>query len=249
MNILNSTLSRFRFLFLLLFLLTTGASAEDESTRVLFIGNSYTAQIRGVLQEFVAASPLAGKVEMQFISPGGKTLKFHSEQAGTRERIQKGNWKYVVLQDQSQTPAVFPDTFFDGAEALSELIEDSGAQPVFYQTWGRRDGDKMNAHLFPDYESMQKALSKNYSKAARKNDGLLAPVGDVWSEVREANEELGKQLYKGDGSHPSKKGAFLAANVFYKVLFDQDPTEVPYTAGLTPEEVATIHEALKEVLR
>lgn len=238
--------------FIALFLfITLGAGGEEEkpSTRVLFIGNSYTSQIRSVFQELVAASPLKGTVEMEFIAPGGKNLLFHSAQDSTREKITKGNWNFVVLQDQSQTPAVFPDLFFEGAEKLDKLIDDTGAQTVLYQTWGRRDGDRQNPGPCPDFESMQKLLTKNYHKAARKSDARLAPVGEVWSVVREADEQLGLELYKGDGSHPSTKGAFLAAIVLYQTLFDQNPAEVSYSAGLTDEEVATIRHALRKTMR
>jgi hypothetical protein len=234
----------------LLFLsLALGGRAKEDPTRILFIGNSYTGQIRGILQQFIAASPIADEVEMEFITPGGKNLKFHSQQDATRKKIESGNWDFIVLQDQSQTPAVLEDIFFDGAEELDDLIDETKAQTVFYQTWGRRDGDKHNPGSCPNYKSMQKLLTKNYRKAARKCDALLAPVGEVWSEVREADEQLGLELYKGDGSHPSRKGAFLAATVFYRTLFKQDPAKVPFTAGLSDEEVATIREALRKTIR
>jgi len=232
-----------------LFLLGAVAGAEETATRVLFIGNSYTGQVRGVLQEMIQASPLAERVEMQFITPGGKNLKFHSEQAATQKRIEEGDWDFVVLQDQSQTPAVLEDIFFAGAEALDEIIDETAARTVFYQTWGRRDGDKQNPGPCPDYESMQKLLSNHYHKAARKCDALLVPVGEVWQEVREEEEELWRQLYRGDGSHPSRKGAFLVATVFYRVLFQEDPSDFSYTAGLSDEEVTTIRDAVREVVR
>jgi hypothetical protein len=47
---------------------------------------------------------------------------------------------------------------------------------------------------------------------------------------------LGVELYRGDGSHPSKKGAYLAANVFYITLFGADPTKLDFTFGLPVDE-------------
>lgn len=219
----------------------------EETTKILFIGNSYTGQIRGVVEKLFAASPRAATTELAFITPGGKTLAYHLSTASTRKKIENGNWDFVVLQDQSQTPAGRPKSFHTAADGLDKLIDASGAKTVFYQTWGRRDGDKANIHLFPDYESMQKALSKNYSAAAKRCDALLAPVGDSWRQVRLADAQLGTELYKKDGSHPSSKGAYLAACVFYATIFNETPpADIKFKGGLTNAELKVIMEAVKQ---
>jgi hypothetical protein len=55
---------------------------------------------------------------------------------------------------------------------------------------------------------------------AKDNRGLLVPVGLVWKEVRTTRAELG--LY-ADDTHPSPVGSYLAACVFYAVLFESSP--------------------------
>ena len=221
-------------------------SAVAEETRILFVGNSYTGQVRKTVSSFIKASPEGGSTHLEFISPGGKNLEFHLKNKATTDKIREGNWDYVFLQDQSQTPAVFPKRFESGATGLDKLIDAAGAKTVFYQTWGRRDGYKMNAKLFPTYESMQKALSKNYISVAKQCDAVVAPVGDTWALVRKANPALGKALYKGDGSHPSAKGAYLAACVFYATVFKKSPETVRYKGGLSDEEAAVIVEAVRK---
>ena len=221
-------------------------SAAAEETRILFVGNSYTGQVRKTVSGFIKASPEGSTTHMEFISPGGKNLESHLRNKATTDKIREGKWDYVFLQDQSQTPAVFPKRFESGAKGLDKLIDAAGAKTVFYQTWGRRDGDKMNAELFPTYESMQKALSKSYISAAKECDAILAPVGDTWALVREANPELGKALYKGDGSHPSEKGAYLAACVFYATIFEKSPEPVSYKGGLSEEDAAEILKAVRK---
>ncbi len=231
-----------------LFAVFCAASTQaEDSIRILFIGNSYTGQIRKTVTQLIKTSPEGKATELEFITPGGKTLQFHLENPQTVQMISEGNWNFVVLQDQSQTPAVFPDQFNDAARELDKLIDAAGAKTVFYQTWGRRDGDKANRDRFPDYETMQKSLSKSYETTARRCRALLAPVGDVWAEVRKADSELGKELYKDDGSHPSAKGAYLAACVFYKTLFDKLPT-LEFDDGITTEEKARILIAIDEVV-
>lgn len=219
------------------------AALEGRPTRVLFIGNSYTAQIRGMVTQLVAASPYRD-CHLSFISPGGRTLAQHLEDEATMQKIRTGNWDVVVLQDQSQTPAVFPEKFMQAARGIDRIIDDAGAETVFYETWGRRDGDKMNAHAFPTYETMQKALSDSYGKAARQCDAELAPVGQAWGILRKDHPELGTKLYQGDGSHPAAPGAYLAACVLYATLFDANPAEVDFDGGLSESKVRVIHAAV-----
>ncbi|MEM1295895.1 MAG: DUF4886 domain-containing protein [Verrucomicrobiota bacterium] len=226
---------------------SSAAIAESEPVRVLFVGNSYTGQIKNTVQRLVSASPNSD-AKLEFINPGGRNLQQHLDNPDTVARIQEGGWDFVVLQDQSQTPAVFPDQFASAAKALDKIIDDADAQTVFYLTWGRRDGDKRNLKLFPTYQKMQDALSDAYSKSARRADAKLAPVGEVWRAVREADEELGRALYKNDGSHPSAKGAYLAACVFYATLFDADPADVPYVGDLSKTEAELIRKLTLKVV-
>ena len=242
-------ITRFFSLLALVGLLATpwNHAASEDPLRILFIGNSYTGQVKKAVTGLVKASPHAEKVEMEFITPGGKNLAFHLANEATVKRIEEGNWDIVVLQDQSQTPAVFPDRFKGAASDLDKVIDAAGAKTFFYQTWGRRDGDRQNAQRFPTYESMQKELSRNYASAARRCQAVLVPVGDVWSELRESDEALGRALYKGDGSHPSAKGAYLVASVFYQVIFRESAKDVPFQEGVSPEEAAAVHSAISRV--
>ena len=209
--------------------------------KILFIGNSYTGGIRKIITELIKSSPHAD-TQLTFINPGGKTLAFHLTNQVAIEKIKKGNFDFVVLQDQSQTPALYPDRFKKAALGLDKIIDASGAQTVFYQTWGRRDGDKKNSKKFPTYEAMQKALSQSYAATAKACQATLAPVGDTWSALRKKNPKLGQELYAKDGSHPSKKGAYLAACVFYQTLFKADPKTLTFTAGLPAPEAELIRQ-------
>jgi len=237
---------RFIFIFVILFGSICQIEAQDrEPIRILFVGNSYTAGIKRSFLEMVEAS-LHSDAVVETITPGGKTLAFHLENPETVKRIQDGDWDYVVLQDQSQTPAVFPKMFQEAARDLDKIIDSSGAMTVFYMTWGRRDGDKQNAERFPTYEKMQKALTDSYASSARRAKARIAPVGEAWRAVRMADPSLGEELYKKDGSHPDSKGAYLAAAVFYSTIFGDDPIDVSFDGGLSASERKTILGAVAE---
>ena len=195
-----------------------------------------------MVTKLVEQSPHA-KTQISFIHPGGKTLELHLKNKETLDKIKHGNFDLIVLQDQSKFPAVFPDRFQKAAVALDKIIDQSGAKIVFYETWGRRDGDKMNRKIFPTYDSMQEALSKNYRSIAKQCAADVAPVGSTWNIVRKKNPKLWRQLYRADGSHPSQKGAYLAACVFYATLFDEDPRKLKFNGDLIAAETKFIKEA------
>lgn len=236
-------------LIVLLFLFLDPSNvAADPPKRILFIGNSYTGGIRATLTAFVKASPYR-ETHLQFVAPGGKNLLFHSEQQSTIEKIRNGKWDIVVLQDQSQTPAVLPDRFFKGSAKLHEIIAKSGARTAYYETWGRRDGDKTNSKLISTYEKMQDALTASYVKAANRDKAVLVPVGQAWRRVREKYPALGKELYRKDGSHPSAKGAYLATICFYICLFDADPQQVNYTGELSNDVASKLRATATKALK
>lgn len=224
------------------------AIVASSPRRILFIGNRYTDQMRAILTGIVDASIYGEFVEIEFIAPGGQTLREHLANDATMNRIRGGSWDVVVLQGQSQTPALFPSEFLDAAEAIHEIIDQAGAKTIFYETWGRRDGDPLNPRVFPDFESMQEALTVSYKEAAKRCRAELAPVGQTWAALREKHPDLSKRLYREDGSHPSELGASLAACVFYGVIFDADPRQVDFDPDLSADEVRAIYSVLPQVL-
>jgi hypothetical protein len=157
------------------------------------------------------------------VTPGGKQLVWHAGNEATIKKLRERRWDVVVLQDQSQTPAYFPKKFREGATALAEIAREQGERVVFYQTWGRRDGDKKNPKISPDYGTMQKMLSRNYGLVAEDLKCDVARVGDAWSIIEKNHPELFRRLYKGDGSHPSTPGAYLAATVIYQTIAGKLP--------------------------
>lgn len=229
------------------------AAQDDDAVpkRVLFIGNSYTKHIRSTLDEALKASPYK-RTTFEYQIKGGATLAEHLEMGIAMEKIQSEDWDIVVLQCQSQTPALpgsYEESFHDSVEVFVEAIENAGAETVLYLTWGRRDGDDMNKDIFPDYKSMQEKLTDAYEKAARKNKATVAPVGEVWSVVRRKDSKLGTELYAKDGSHPSKKGAFLATCVFFRVIFEDSLDYVGAKAELSDDEATLIKEIVMDEVK
>lgn len=200
----------------------SGESTSGGSTaqRILFIGNSYTQHMRLCLLEMLANSSWHD-AQLEFIARGGVRLEEHLHDATTLGKIQQGRWDKVVLQEQSQIPALadFANSFHAAVDGFSEAARLAGATPVLYMTWGRRNGDAANAGELPDYPVMQARLSDAYTAAAGRNAAQLVPVGLVWSLLRQRNPVLWGNLYNSDNSHPSPKGSCVVAATFMHVLF------------------------------
>ena len=221
-----------------------------EARKVLFIGNSYTAQCAKTITElFRAESP---DWEPAFHTKGGKDLAFHLADPVCREKIQSAKWDFVVLQEQSQKSGLggdFSKGFHEAIGALSELAREAGAKPCLYLTWGRRAGDNRNPKVYPDYGTMQDRITAAYLQAAKVNDAIVLPAGWAYTEARKSNSARFDALYKKDGSHPSATGAYLVACVFWGGLTGEDPTTIRWAGGMNKVSAGYLRQAARTALR
>jgi hypothetical protein len=186
---------------------------------------------------------------------GGYTLQLHSSNATTLQKINQGNFDYVVLQEQSQLPS-FPDAqvaaecFPFAAQLNNQILSvDSCTETVFYMTWGRQNGDAGNCASWPPvctYEGMDSLLNLRYRQMAIDNQAILSPVGALWKYLRTTYPEI--NLYSTDGSHPSLEGSYAAACSMIAVMFRTDPYLITYTSTLDPVVAEKIKLAAQEVV-
>ena len=167
---------------------------------------------------------------------GGATFAGHSTGHSMQSITNGGDWDVVVLQGQSQRSSfgsgyvnhyIVPETVILGnaIKATNPCI-----MPLFYQTWGKRDGDSQNCgnhELFCSYEGIQDQLTQSYNTYAYVNQpAKVAPVGEAWRTYSNRNS-----LFAGDGSHASSKGWFLAACVMFEQIWGLPASASTYTEG------------------
>ena len=137
--------------------------------KVLFIGNSYTAQCSKTISGlFKSESP---DWSLSFHTSGGKDLAFHLADSQVTKKINSQKWDFIVLQEQSQKSGLggkFSQSFHESVASFSKIIRQAGAIPSLYLTWGRKNGDKRNSGIYPTYEAMQKKISSAYLWQERK---------------------------------------------------------------------------------
>lgn len=217
--------------------------------KVLFIGNSYTYvnNLPGLINEI--AIDKGNQLIYETHTPGGATLAQHAANSNVQYLLGTTEWDYVVLQEQSQYPSFPPSQVatevYPFAESLCNDIRfnSSCAEPVFFMTWGRENGDSQNCAFYPPictYSGMQERLIESYTEMAQFNNALLAPIGIAWQNIREEHPEL--NLYSSDGSHPSIYGSYLASCVFYSILFSDDPNTAYFPSGINIDEAEIIQE-------
>ncbi|WP_344825409.1 PKD domain-containing protein [Rurimicrobium arvi] len=223
--------------------------------RALFIGNSFTYYNTMPLLVQDIANNMGDTLLVDSYAPGGYTLEQHSTDATTLTMIMKGDWNFVVLQEQSQRPA-FPDAdvtadVYPYAHVLDSVVHkfNNCGRTVFYRTWGYKNGDAGNCPTYPPvctYKGMDSLLARRYNQMAVDNKGIVAAVGDVFKQIISTAPAI--ELYDVDNMHPSAAGSYAAAVTFYTVFFRQNPMMITFNYSVPPGDASVIRQAVFNVV-
>lgn len=231
-------------IFLIFFLSIINLSAQTK--RVLFIGNSYT-QVNDLPSMVYSLSLSMNKnliYETHLI--GGARFMTHwnnISSSGLLEKIQLGNFDYIVLQGQSQEVA-FPDEQFSSdvyqyAKKLDSISKhyNPNSKVVFYMTWGYRYGDPINCQYdssFCTFWTMTQELYENYLLMASDFNSVVCPVGAAFRKAIIKDSTI--VLHSSDNSHPSIKGTYLGASLFYSTFFNDSINSQYIPSGMNSQE-------------
>ncbi|MBI5353311.1 MAG: hypothetical protein HZB50_11785 [Chloroflexi bacterium] len=200
---------------------TTG-NTDLPAKRVLFIGNSFTDYNGGVDQQLLRLAP---NTVTSRISLGGFTLQDHWQTASTLDTISSGKWDVVVLQEQSQNSVTDYYNFYEYAQKLNLEIENSGAETILFMTWERPDSVQ--------YGITTQKLYNAYTALGEQLGIKVAPVGLAFANALKERPDI--KLYIDDG-HPTSQGTYLAACVFYGLIYQESPAGNSYGADLSNED-------------
>lgn len=236
----------------LLTLLAFDALAQQDSLRVLFIGNSYTYYHTMPQTVRRIAADIGRPIAFAQFTPGGQRLSGHLQNTKLLDTIRRAKWDFIVLQEQSELPSLTFDVIdtetFAPMRTLDSLIHvaNPATKVVLYMTWGRRNGNGRTAGRYPitaTYSGMQSTLIANYIDMAYRLDAWCAPVGIAWQRVRAEKPKL--ELYEADHTHPSAVGSYLIANVFVSLLTGQPYTTTEHE-GLKPKTAEYLQRVAQE---
>jgi hypothetical protein len=198
--------------------------------KILFIGNSFTA--RNDMPGMIAAlaESRGERLEHDLVSAGGASLRRHWNKGDALARIRRDQPDCVVLQEQSTLPVKNAGRMHDNIRLFAPPIAESGASTALYVTWARQNAP-----------ATQDAITGAYAAIAAEIGAALVPVGPAWQAFTRAHAT--PNLYDRDLSHPSPAGSYLAACVFYAVLFGRTPVGLPPLAGLNRDAAALMQQS------
>ena len=231
------------------------SALATESRSILFLGNSYTR--RNNLPALVKA--IAGSegklLKVKSLAKSSYQLRLHVSDPSTNPTIEEEDWHAVILQGQSQNPALptAQELVFPAAATLSSEVKSNAncSRLLFFQTWGRKVRDSRLCPHFPDvfcsFNAMTAKLNSTYVMLAAANEGEVVPVGIVWKYLRDHYPAI--ELFHPDEHHPSLVGSYVAAMTFYSAIFWADPRGITYyPEDLNEEEVNATKEAVYAVV-
>lgn len=214
---------------------------------MLFLGNSMT-YVNDLPDVFDQLSQSGGfEPEVYDLTEGSYRLQYfadETDEVGSQvyAALESYTWDYVVLQEQSGISTIGgEDLMYPAARTLDKMIRSAEGESVFLMTWAYKDGfahKLLGVNVEKTTEEMQTMIAENYRNIAGELDALLAPAGIAFMRCAERYPEI--ELWDEDKSHPSPAGTYLAACVLYKVLYDQSPEGLSYTADLDGETASKL---------
>lgn len=205
--------------------------------KILFIGNSFTARndLPGLISRMSAARGKA--VQHDLISAGGASLRTHWNAGKALKLIKAGHYDDVVLQEQSTLPIKNPTRMHENVRLFDNAIKAAGSKTLLYMTWARQHAPES-----------QQAITDAYVSIGEELGATVVPVGIVWQRFLRKHDE--PVLHDKDQSHPTLAGSYLAACVFYSVLFQESPVGLDLELdGLSPSAAVLLQRAAWQVCK
>jgi hypothetical protein len=204
--------------------------------KVLFIGNSFTA--RNNVPELIAqlAEARGRQLQHQLIQAGGASLRMHWNKGDAQRAIAQTRYDYVVLQEQSTLPLKNAQRFHENVRLFDQAIKAAGAKTALYLTWARQNAPETQA-----------ALTNAYTAIGAELGATVIPVGVAWENF--LRKHASPALHDKDQSHPTLAGSYLAACVFFAVLFGENPAGIASELkGPTPAETELLQKIAWETV-
>ena len=228
----------------LLFFLACSAAVAQDTTKILFIGNSFT-YYNNMPQMFKAFADSAHKpVYIVQQTPGGISVGdiaqgnlAHANNPVVYHLIRSTKWDVVVIQDNqgrfmrdsAQFPSVTASRVVEGHIQLMDSVKahESCAKVVLFGGWAFKNG-------YPPYgntgiELIHHILT-NYVVLNDSMNEVIAPIGEAW--IKAINTQT-MDLWDTDETHPSPSGSYLTASVIFSTIFNQQTKLLNYTGGLS----------------
>lgn len=215
--------------------------------KILFVGNSFTDcnNLPGMVAKMAESDGVEAHIDAVMI--GGAYLREYADENHNygktlRAKYAEDKWDAVILQDQSNNPALDPADHLASVKKLASDVFVNGEQIYMYQTWAYQEGSDILADTGLTYEGMRTALRAGYASSAAAVNGIRVPVGDGFALAT----EKGVEVYGGDAHHPRLPGSYVAACMFFQYLFGKAPTDAYVPERLDAETARIARECAEK---
>lgn len=199
-------MKRFKFILILLVILTCGYSYSQESElSILFVGNSltYTNYLPKLVEK--AAKKQGLNLQTEMIAKPDYALIDHWNDGIVQKLISTKKFDLVIIQQGPSSQDFGKEILIEYGKKFKKLCEENNAELAYFMVWPSRE----YYHTFD-------GVIKNHKEAAEINQALIFPVGEVWKKHFEATDNF--EYYGPDRFHPSKKGSQAAAEIIAQEL-------------------------------
>ena len=237
-----------------LFFICNSAGFSQETKKVLFIGNSQTFYNDLPSLTSDIATSLGDVLTYEESTIPSFSIQQHLNKPETMNKIRKGGWEYVIIQERSSSPALWDSyvekNVYPYIEQMKNFILEHNpcAKIILYHTWGYKLGYQQYCSTYPnvcDYSGMDNELQKRFKEMQTKFNAIISPVGPVWRNIRSSFPDI--ELFDPDNTHPSLKGSYTGALTFYTIIFEKDASSSTFNPGIPTLEATNIKEVVKEV--
>lgn len=137
------------------------------------------------------------------------------------------------MQEHTDYAIAHKSVFINASKTLTSYIRKKcpGAQIIYNCTWAYNKTVTISGKRYP-HNAQQKAMNKNYQRAAATTNGKVCWTGNAFHAYRKTKGA--KALYLRDQNHATSYGWFLNACCMYASIFKSSPIESTYCGGLNP---------------
>jgi len=236
------------------------ALAQPPTEKILFIGNSFTFVgyrgtdgLSGAPAIFLVLAHARGhNPAVAMATAGAATLRTHcTNGSNAMTALGSQRWDDVVLQGQSQeaTDGASSEGFLYYGDRLSRAIRNRNpsARVMAYETWAFAPGDTVYPAGYRNPDAMLIQIRSHYEALCRLDHATIVRVGEAFR-----TSELGFgdiPLIGSDFRHPTTAGAYLAALMFYRTIYHEDPRGLPTVEGVSPADATALQAVAASVAR
>jgi hypothetical protein len=237
---------RSKHLFCLLTILASICCEAQDTTKILFIGNSFMAVndlpslfsqlAQGSGKQVVVASRMPGGCSVGDTIQGTFARMYSPE---VYALIKSNEWDYLFLQDRQSRFALSRGVFPGDSKVIEGHIKIRDSllyfHPCAHMLWFAGFGLKNG---MPPYSTtgagMIDSIYQNYKYLEDSAGQVIVPIGPAYLRIIAGYPSI--DLWGPDEEHPSLQGSLMIASVLYATVFKSSPIASIYNPGIQDDE-------------